>query len=196
MLRIAITGGIACGKTLVGSFLEEYGVPVCESDELGHALMDRDGKVFDNVLAEFGTAILRGDGSIDRRKLGRMVFEDRTRLTRLNAITHPEIEKVWQKWLTQQEREVTAAAVIIPLLHEGGYAVGWDHIVCVSAYEAAQIQRLKERRLDESDAMVRIRAQIDVAEKVERSEFVVFNNGSKEIAREQVKRIMVNILEK
>ena len=196
MLRIAITGGIACGKTLVGSFFEEYGVSVCDSDELGHALFLKGCRVFDRVLSEFGDEILAGDGSIDRRKLGRIVFDDRARLEALNAITHSEIENAWQEWLVTQQKEVSVAAVMIPLLHDVGFDVGWDYIVCVSSCESLQIARLMARGFDETSAMSRIRAQIAVNEKMVRSEFVVINNDTKEVVEEQVKRILVNILEK
>ncbi|MFC1462680.1 dephospho-CoA kinase [Verrucomicrobiota bacterium] len=197
MVRIAITGGIACGKSLVASFLAEEGVPVREADELAHELMAPGTPVFEEIVGEFGAGILGGDGSIDRALLGKNVFSDGERLARLNAITHPPIECAWEEWLSAHGAAgEAAAAVVVPLLYETGREKNWNFVICVSAYESLQLERLLARGLAEEDARKRMGAQGPITEKMASADYVVVNNGAVDAAGEQVIRILRDMLEK
>jgi dephospho-CoA kinase len=156
MVRIAVTGGIASGKTLVGSFLAERGVGVCEADALAHDLMKPGQRVYHAVVRAFGAEILLADGSVDRVALGRLVFGDSRQMQRLNAIVHPRVREAWERWLGQRSEPV---AVIIPLLYEGGFREGWDAVAVVCAPERRRTQWLAQRGMSKEDARVRIAAQ-------------------------------------
>ena len=197
MVRIAITGGIACGKSLVGSFLAEEGVPVREADDLAHELTAPGGTTFDEIVKEFGGGILGADGGIDRKALGDSVFADAERLERLNAITHPRIERAWEDWLSGRAAAgERAAAVVVPLLYETGRQEGWDFVICVSAYESLQLERLLGRGFRENAARKRMEAQGPITGKMASADYVIVNNGNTATAREQVIRILGDMLEK
>lgn len=105
MTKIAVTGGIACGKSLVGSFWTNENVAVCEADDLAHKLMEPASPVYERIVREFGRDILRDDGTIERRLLRRRVIENPSELARLNMIVHPGVKECWLKWLSRQEAE-------------------------------------------------------------------------------------------
>lgn len=195
MKRIAITGGIACGKTQVGSILEAEGVQVCEADELARGLMQPGEAVFLDVVEAFGTEILLPDGQIDRRALGRLIVGDSEERERLNACVHPETRVQWMAWLDRQAA-APEAVVIIPLLYEVEDASGWDSVICVAAPRGMQIERLTARGLTAEEATKWIAAQIDVAEKVQRADFVIANSGSVELLRQQTLRVLKCIRER
>lgn len=209
MVRIAVTGGIACGKSLVGSFLADAGIAVCEADALAHALMEPGMPAFGEIVRTFGRNILGADGSIDRHLLANRVFSDLRELAGLNAIVHPEVKKSWEKWLAERKTEseenrtsesrtpkYRAAAVIIPLLYETDGAEDWDTVVCVSASEEMQMRRLGDRGILEPEARKRIAAQMAVCDKASLADYVIVNEGTKELLREQTMKIRQSILEK
>jgi dephospho-CoA kinase len=197
MLTVAVTGGIACGKSVVGRVLESEGLPVCEADAVAHRLMARGEPVFERVREEFGACVLDAAKEIDRRALGAIVFRDAAARARLNAIVHPAVDHELRCWVAARRGEAhAAAAVIVPLLFEAGMERGWDAIVCVSATEAVQMRRLLERGAAWDEASCRIASQWAVAQKAERADFVLVGNGAEELMREQVKRVLRCILEK
>jgi len=196
MIRVAVTGGIACGKSLVGSFLGDQGVEVCEADDLAHALMRPGRPVFREIVRVFGEGFLGSGGDIDRQRLGQRVFASREDLIKLNSIVHPAVKKEWEKWLKGRERGCRVAAVIIPLLYEVDEGEGWDGVVCVGASLDVQLSRLRGRGLSDEDAMGRIKAQMPVAEKMARADYVVVNSGTRDLLGEQTKRVLKSILEK
>lgn len=196
MVRIAVTGGIACGKSMVGKFLSDDGIPVCEADELAHGVMRPGRETFAEVVRAFGKGVVGKDGTIDRPRLGRRVFSRPHELARLNALVHPAVKRAWGRWLAERRRDSLAAAVIVPLLYEVGVDKGWDAIVCVTASEATQIRRLKSRGLSEADARKRINAQMITSRKAEQADFVIVNDGTEAMLRKQVGRVVSSIVEK
>lgn len=192
MIKIAVTGGIACGKSVVGQIIAREGVPVCEADEVGHEVLERNQEVREKVIREFGREITGSDGLIDRMALGRLVFADSGRREALNALVHPAIMGRIADWVKSQATD--CVAVIIPLLYEIGAEKEWDKVICVGAPEAEQLQRLTERGLSPDEAQARIAAQMSLAMKMERADFVIYNCGSKALLEEQTKQVMRNIL--
>lgn len=193
MVTIAITGGIACGKTLVGHYMREAGIPVCETDEVGHEVLAKGGTVHEEVVRAFGATVLRADGEISRPALGKMVFADPEKLACLNRLTHPEIMRRLRQWIASQPTAVECVAAIVPLLHEIGDEAHWDHVVCVAAPEADQRKRLRERGLTDAESLARIQAQLAQAVKMEHSDYVIFNCGDKDLLREQTTRVVRSI---
>jgi dephospho-CoA kinase len=193
MVRIAITGGIACGKSLLAACLAERGVQVCEADELAHAVLARGQPVHAAVVAEFGGGILERSGEIDRQALGREVFDDERKRARLNALTHPEIMRRLNAWLARMAREGSGVAAVIPLLYEIGGEGRWGRVVCVAAPERLQIERLAARGLSPVEARRRIAAQLPLVEKMARADHVIFNCASQDLLRAQADRMWERI---
>ncbi len=191
MFKLALTGGIACGKSLTGKIMAQSGIPVCEADQIGHSVLKEDESVRNAVVREFGATVLAPDGTIDRATLGRMVFADPSRLARLNALTHPAIMRRINDWVQTQTAD--CVAVIIPLLYEIGAEKGWDGVVCVAAPEADQLRRLTERGLSPVEAKARIDAQLSLAMKMEQADYVIYNGGSQTVLEEQVKQVLRSI---
>lgn len=186
MKKIALTGGIACGKTVAGTILAEAGYPVCEADAVAHDLMRPGQPVHDAVVRAFGPSILDAAGAIDRGRLGRLVFADPEKRETLNALVHPAVKAAIADWLDRQPAGTAAAVVIVPLLYEAGLADGWDAVICVASPRAVQWQRLRDRGLSEEEARQRLAAQMATVEKMNRADRVVFNSGTKERLREQI----------
>ena len=130
MIKIALTGGIACGKSLAGEMMRARGLPVCEADELGHEVLKQDESVKAALIKEFGTAVVSANGQIDRVALGESVFADPERRLALNRLTHPAILKRLDDWVASQAATAECVIAIIPLLYEIGAEKAWDKVSC------------------------------------------------------------------
>lgn len=191
MIRIAVTGGIACGKSLAASFMRAAGVAICEADTVAHALMEPGTAVFRRLLEEFGPGILSAGGGIDRRILGDMVFRDSEKRGRLNATVHPAVRVEIAQWLAREETAGTRiAAAVIPLLFEADMASGWDAVICITCAAPVQMARLQARGLNEADCRARLSAQMPLEEKSRKSDFTIRNDGSPEELSAQVMRTL------
>jgi dephospho-CoA kinase len=179
MLRVAVTGGIACGKSCLAEYLKARDTAVCDADELAHGILVDSDAVRERIQREFGSDIIDCDGRVDRKRLGDIVFLDRGRLAVLNAIVHPAVKARLKKWLMERESEGALMAVaVVPLLFEASMDSGWDAIVCVVSAEEIQLQRLLGRGLSPEQCRARINAQLPLREKAGRSDYVIENNGS------------------
>jgi dephospho-CoA kinase len=190
MTNIALTGGIACGKSLVGTYLAEQGVAVCEADDLAHSILKKGNPTFDKVLSAFGQDIVGTDGEVDRSILGNIVFSDAAALKKLNSIIHPEVKHALGEWLDLQK---DIACAIVPLLYEADMDHDWDAIVAVSSARTVQMERLSQRGRSERDAHSRIEAQMQVGRKMELVDFVIVNNGTKDLLKRQTLAVLNNI---
>lgn len=196
MVRVAVTGGIACGKSLVGRHLAQCGAAVCEADELAHDLMSRGQPVSRAVVAAFGKDILDSGGEIDRGRLGARVFADGDELRKLNALVHPAVEAAWQAWLRAREADSEEAVVVIPLLYEAGAGSGWDAVICVASTPPTQLRRLRERGLTCAQARARTAAQMRTSRKEELADYVIVNEAGRDLLREQTLRVWRSIRER
>ena len=194
VLRVALTGGIACGKSEVGRELAGLGVRVVEADELAHGEMRRGSPVHEAVLRHFGASMAGPDGEIDRRKLGRHVFADAAEREALNALVHPAVLRKMDQELERARREGCHAVAIIPLLFEIGAERGWDAVICVAADPRVALKRLCERGLSEEEALSRMAAQWPLKEKIKRSDWLIENNGSRRELADITRRIWNEIL--
>lgn len=196
MKKIALTGGIACGKSLAGQYIREEGIPVCDADGLAREVVAPGRPAALAVVREFGPEILAPDGTLDRARLAAIVFRDPARLARLNAIVHPAVREGIAAWLANVEPSAPVAVVIIPLLFEAGMEKGWDGVLAVASPSALQWRRLLERGLTEEEARGRLAAQWPQASKMERADWVVFNGGSRELLKDQVKAVLRLMVER
>ena len=195
MKRVAVTGGIACGKSLVGEFLLEAGAAVCDTDLVAHGLMARGQPVQKLVVKAFGLEVLAPDGSIDRRVLGQLVFCDAQKLSLLNALVHPAVLDEVRRWMAGLSSACGLAAVVIPLLYEIGGAGSWDAVVCVASPYALQVSRMRDRGLRDEQIRQRLGAQWPVETKMHMADYVLYNSGTKELLKEQTSRVVRRILE-
>src|SRR5579862_2799262 len=147
MLKVGLTGGMACGKSFVAGALRDLGCDVIEADDVGHEVMRPDGEAYAGVVAAFGTGILDGQGLIDRPKLAAMVFGEPSQLEKLNAIVHPAVRKRALAALHEiGERDARAIAIYVAaILIESGASDGMDKIIVVSCDRAQQMERAMHR---------------------------------------------------
>jgi dephospho-CoA kinase len=195
MLRLGLTGGIASGKSAVAAMLREMGFAVLDADSIAHRLIEPGQAAYEDVMREFGPSITVPNGRIDRAKLGALVFADRAKLDRLNAIVHPRVEEVIFRQLEEWQREGVrdAAFVEAALLVEAGYHKKLDGLVVVWCTPEQQLQRLLARGLSEADARRRIAAQLPVAEKLKLATETIDCSGSVAHTRTQVEALAAKL---
>lgn len=198
MKKICITGGIACGKSSVGGYLREFGARVIDADEVCHELMGLSGPLVDRIADVFGKGVLNRDGSVNRRTLGRIVFAGGVKRRKLNAIVHPEARRAINLWLDKQNAVpgVNIVAALIPLVYESRWELGWDAVICVAAPLSVQIARLIRKGFSEKEAAARVAAQMPLAEKMSRADYVIFNAGPLAGLRQQTALVLRSIQEK
>jgi len=192
-LRVfGLTGGIGSGKSSVAALLRERGVPVVDADELARQVVAPGSAGLAQVVTAFGPEILGPDGSLDRKQLGARVFSDADARKRLNSITHPLVRELSQQRFAELERQgVTLAAYDVPLLFEVGLDAALRPVVVVSASEAVQLERVAARDgLDEAAVRARVSAQLPLAEKRQRADFVLDNDGSRVALAAQVDALL------
>jgi dephospho-CoA kinase len=188
MLRLGLTGGIASGKSAVAAMLRDLGFSVLDADSLAHKLIEPGQPAYDEVLQEFGPSIADPGGRIDRAKLAAIVFGDRAKLDRLNAIVHPRVAEVisrqFEEWQRQGTRDV--AFVEAALIIEAGIHKTLDGLVVAWCEPEQQFERLRARGLSEAEARRRIAAQLPVEEKLRFATEKIDCSGSLERTRRQV----------
>jgi dephospho-CoA kinase len=189
---IALTGGIACGKSTLAEGLRTRGWHIIDTDRIAHDVLTAGGGTWKNVVDAFGSSILQPDQSIDRKVLGRLVFADPLLRAKLNEITHPAIRSVWQR--EREERARThpthSLAVMIPLLFECELEQMFSAVWSVGASRAAQINRLKARGFSEPEATQRLASQMPVAAKMERSTIAFWGEGTSTALHRQLDQIV------
>ena len=188
MLRLGLTGGIACGKSAVGAMLRELGFQVLDADALAHKLIEPGQAAYEEVLREFGPSIADSSGRIDRAKLGAIVFNDRAKLDRLNAIVHPRVAEVIARQFDEWQRSGVgdAAFVEAALLIESGIHKKLDGLVVAWCTPQQQLERLLARGHSEADARRRIAAQLSVEDKLRYATEKIDCSGPLENTRRQV----------
>jgi dephospho-CoA kinase len=191
MLRLGLTGGIASGKSTVAAILREIGFPVLDADSLAHQLMSPGQPSFDEIVREFGTGVLASNGRVDRAKLAAIVFADRAKLDRLNAILHPRVEAAahaqFDEWSRNGKRDI--AFIEAALLVEAAYHENLDGLVVTFSRPEQQLERLRARGFTDEEARRRIAAQLSIEEKLRYATEKIDCSGSLEDTRRQVEAL-------
>lgn len=183
MLNAGLTGGIATGKSTVARMLVERGALLIDLDLLAHAVEAPGGEVWTRIVHQFGKGILFADGTIDRRKLGAVVFANPEKLKLLNGIVHPAVFALWKRRLVEIREKTPRAIVLsaIPLLIEAGMTGMVDLVVLVYSPREKQVERLMQRNgFSREEAMMRISSQMPIEEKLSHADMVIPNEGTVE----------------
>ena len=177
MFSIAVTGGIACGKSLFGQMLGDLGADVVDADVIVRSLHRPGGKGAELVASNFGGAYLLPDGGTNREHLGSLVFSDASARRRLNDLLHPMIRNELLAWKERPSATPFKVAQI-PLLFEEGWETDWDLSVSIEAPENVRFSRLLARGLNPEQARNRIAAQMTSAQRAEKADVVIHNDAT------------------
>lgn len=194
MLKVGLTGGVACGKTTITAMFEKRGAHVALADAIAHSLFEPGTEVYQKVREAFGDEILDPDMTISRPKLANLAFP--SRIKELNAIIHPVVIALQDEWMEEISRRDPHAIAIVEaaLMIEAGAHKRFDKLIAVTCNLEQKVERFTERsHLSESQARSeverRMQAQLPEADKVRLADFVIDNSGSLEQAEAQVDKI-------
>jgi dephospho-CoA kinase len=190
-LLVGLTGGIATGKSTVSEIFRHLGCVVIDADVLAREVVAPGEPAYAAIVAEFGPGILQGDGTLDRKKLGAIVFADPERRGRLEAITHPRIRERFAIRLEELVEREFAGIVLFdaPVMIESGNYRNMDRLVVVITDAATQRARALERDGDREDLERRIASQMPLTEKARLADYVVDNSGGREATIAEVRRV-------
>ncbi len=185
VIKIAITGNIASGKSQIENVLKSMGFPVYDSDCIAHDILN-------NITEFFGYDVFT-DGKIDRNKLGNLVFSDPDLRQKLEDITHPQIKSVIQA-LFEKHKSDKYIFVSVPLLYEAGFETIFDKVLFVSVDKKLQLSRLMKRNnLTKEEALLRISSQIPQEDKLKKADYVVENNSSLDALNMQINKFIESL---
>lgn len=187
-MNIGLTGGIGCGKTTVVDFFAKLGWRTLQTDQIVRDLLEGDATVRAAIGGRWKEQVLNlEDGSINRKEVAKIVFQDSEELTWLESLLHPKVRKVWEGALVRDSTE--KVLVEIPLLFEKSLETAFDLTVCVSSPYEIVSGRMLQRGYNNEDIQRRIARQLPLAEKVRRSDHVISNSGSLQFLNKQVDRL-------
>lgn len=199
MLRIGLTGGVACGKSTVAAMMVRRGVHYLQADGLAHQLYEPGAVTYDEVVRRFGREILNQDGTINRTKLANVVFPDR--IDELNAVVHPEVVKRQNSWMGEVERQDPHGIAVVEaaLLIEAGAHKDFDKVIVVTCDVERKVEHFAQRAnvpLDVARFEVtrRSAAQFTDKEKASHADYVIDNSGSLADTEKQVEKIWQGLL--
>jgi dephospho-CoA kinase len=198
MLKVGLTGSIAVGKSFVLSVLKELGCETFDADKIAHTMMEPGRAAYLDIVREFGEGVLADDRSIDRVKLGAIVFADARRRKRLNEIVHPRVIEEQNRLLRESEARNPDAVVIVDaalMIESGGYK-RFDKLIVVFCDRATQVERLMRRNaITREDAERRLAAQMSSEEKRRYSDYEIDTSGTFEETRRRVVEVHNRLLE-
>ena len=198
-MKIALTGGIACGKSLFAKFLRELGIHVVDADDVVHELEAPGGAAVPAIVARFGRGVLAADGGIDRPALAARVFADAAARADLEAIVFPLVRaRLGQRasrpshWDNGHLARCAPLTIhIIPLLFESHWEADYDILLCIASPENQQIDRMMASRgYSRAHAEARLAAQWPVSEKAARCHYTVMNDSTPEHLRDEANRLV------
>jgi len=192
-LIVGLTGGIASGKSTVSNMLRDYGIPVICADQIAREVVNVGTKAYKQIVHQFGKQILNEDQTINRAKLGSIVFQNETKRKQLNEIVHPAVREEMRKqqsYFTQQGEPIVV--LDIPLLFESNLTHLVDKVIVVYVNEQTQLERLMKRNdFTKEEALARINAQMPLKEKVNKADEMIDNNGTIEETKNQLEKILL-----
>jgi dephospho-CoA kinase len=204
VLRVGLTGGVACGKSVIGEMFAKHGIKVIQADLVAHQLMQPGEPVYQEVVAHFGREVLNPDGTVNRPKLAEAAFGGGTRTSRiqeLNRIVHPAVLSRQDAWMDEIGRanENAVAMVEAALILEAGARERFDKMVVVTCRPEQRVERLAKRMkigLESARREVdrRMAAQLSDDEKIKTADYVIDNSGSLDTTEKQVATVAAELL--
>lgn len=191
-LVIGLTGGIASGKSTISSIFKAVGWPVIDADLIARQIVMPGSKGLEQIVSRFGSQMLNSDGTLDRKKLGKTVFDDQKKLNDLDKIEHPLIQEAIDDQLAEFKKQNLPVVVLdVPLLFETGMDEECDLTVLAVVDQATQLKRLMKRdQIAKADAIKKIDSQMSLKEKMQRADVIIDNNGTPEQTRSQVAELV------
>jgi dephospho-CoA kinase len=195
-LLVGLTGGLATGKSTVSQILTELGCVVLDADGLAREVVEPGQPALAAIVAEFGREVLASDGTLDRKRLGAVVFADPARRRRLEAIIHPAIRERFAARLAALEADGFEGLVVwdAPVLIESGGHQGMDRLVVVIADAAVQRTRALSRDGDPADAERKIASQMPLADKARLADYVIDNSGDRAATEARTREVHAALL--
>jgi len=197
ILTVALTGGIATGKSIVGQVLAGHGCFVQSADRVAHDLVEPGRPAWKRIVRHFGAGILNPDRTINRKVLGRIVFSSEADRLFLNRVLHPLVLRQKRQAVRRLERSGTHKIFVseAALTIESGFGPFFDRIVVVHCPESVQIERLMKRdAITRSEARKRIRSQMPAAEKIKHADYLIDTSGSLAETADQTDRLYRSLL--
>lgn len=192
--RIALTGGIATGKSYVAGKLREAAVPIVDADVLSREVVAAGTPGLAAVRKRFGPDSVRRDGTMDRVRIAQIVFKDKRARLDLEAIIHPAVQKAIDEFFATLPRRTPFAVADIPLLFETGREKQFDAVVVVACPRDMQLQRVMERnKLSREDAERRLNAQLPIEKKVDKATYVIRTDGTFEDTDRQIAEVITKL---
>ena len=197
MLIVALTGGIASGKSVVAKVLEDLGCYIHHADKIAHELMQPEKPSWKKIVAHFGKRILNEDKTINRSQLGKIIFADKKERHFLNDLIHPLVFERKKEIINRLEKEgryrifVSEAALTI----EAGFVEFFDRIIMIYCKKEVQIKRLMERdKIDRTEAINKIKSQMQPEKKLQYADYIIDSSGSLLSTVEQTERVYRNLM--
>lgn len=185
---IGLTGSFGSGKTTVAGIFRSFGAVVIDADKISHSLLKPRNAAYKKIIKAFGGDVVRTNGSIDRKKLGGIVFKDKALLNKLNRILHPEIITIINRMIRNCRKKVVVLEA--PLLVEAGLNKAVDKLIVVTITSKKQIERLRKKTgYSSQEISRRISSQMPLVNKVRIADFVIDNSGTIKKTKEQAARI-------
>ncbi|WP_077308104.1 dephospho-CoA kinase [Terribacillus halophilus] len=192
-LVIGLTGGIASGKSTVSDLFREYKIPVIDADVVAREVVEPGEPALAAIVKSFGEEILLSDGTLDRPKLGSIIFRDEQKREQLNNIVHPVVRERMTAERDRLKKTYPAVVLDIPLLFEGNQLQLVDKVVVVYVDSSVQLERLMRRNeLTEQAAMDRINSQMSLEQKASKADAVIDNNGTPKETQEQLEQLLTS----
>ena len=190
MKRVALTGGIATGKSHVRAEFERLGVPTIDADTLAREAVARGSPGLAAIVARFGPDIVNTKGALDRRKLGAIAFSDPAARHDLEQIIHPIVRARTDEWFARLNAGQPFAIADIPLLYETGRERDFDEVIVTACDDETQIRRVMHRdSVTEQEARQRVAAQLPTSEKIRRADHVINTDGPFDETNRQVRSV-------
>ncbi len=197
MKVLGLTGNIASGKSTVARMLEGMGARIIDADQIAREVVEPEKPAWVDIVKKFGPGILSPDGTIDRQRLGEIVFGDESQRRLLMDITHPRIKEAVRERI-EEYREENAPVVVVEaalIVEKGGLREFLDGLIVVTADEESQIERLVKRSgHTREEALARIGSQMPAGEKALHADYLIDNSGTEEETEAEVKRLWEEII--
>ena len=186
-----LTGGVGMGKSTASQLLEEMGVRSVDSDDLARQVVEPGQPALEEIKTQFGVGFLDQLGRLNRSKMAAIVFGDKLQREKLERIIHPRVRELWMKQIAEWRTDnVRLGIVVIPLLFEVKVVAEFDKVISIACTPNTQNKRLSDRGWTDDQINARVTAQMDISEKIERSDYLLWNEGEKAVTGEQLKRII------